>query len=279
MNRAGRAPQIDPQDFLKTVLASESWNVRNLPPDPNVNAFMMVGFPRSGTTLLENALSLHPDIATFEEKMGLDGIIRTLEIEALKVDAGATARALYYQHLRPQRPVRILIDKMPLHSAFAALFQKLFPGKRYVFSIRDPRDVVLSCFKQDFVPTNAMENFRTFGGSCALYDFVMTRWFGHFGLGDPRVCYVRYERLATDFAGEVKRVLDFVGADWSPAVLEFAAGAARRHASTPSYSKVRKGLAIGVQTAWQKYEFLFKGPEAEPIQKWIKFFGYDQRRV
>ena len=120
-----------------------------------------------------------------------------------------------------------------------------------------------------------MENFRSFAGACRLYDFVMSRWFGHFGLDDDRVCYVRYERLAADFETEVRRVIQFLGASWDPAVLDFAKAAERRRAATPSYQKVRQGLSVGVQSSWRKYRFLIDSPDAQPLAKWVEFFGYD----
>ena len=151
---------------------------------------------------------------------------------------------------------------------------KLFPDKRYVFSIRHPFDVVLSCFKQNFGRNIAMEHFRTFEGAARLYDFTMTQWFGIYGLDDPRVHYLRYDDLVTDFEISIRGVLQFLGTEWSDEVLGFAQAAERRAAKTPSYQKVRQGLTIGVQTQWRKYGFLFQSEAAKPLYRWAEFFGY-----
>ena len=57
-------------------------------------------------------------------------------------------------------------------------------------------------------------------------------------------------------------------------MLAFASTAATRSARTPSYSKVRQGLGIGVQTAWKNYRFLFESAAGTPLYKWAEFFGY-----
>ena len=152
---------------------------------------------------------------------------------------------------------------------------KLFPEKRYVFSIRHPYDVVLSCFKQQFVRNIAMEHFRTFETAAKLYDFTMTQWFAVHGFDDPRVHYVRYDDLVTDFEPTLRGALHFLGVGWDPAVLDFARAAEQRSARTPSYQKVRQGLSIGVQTSWRNYRFLFNSDAARPLRKWVGHFGYD----
>ena len=151
---------------------------------------------------------------------------------------------------------------------------RLFPDKRYIFSIRHPYDVVLSCFRHRFSRNIAMQQFDTFEGAVRLYDFSMSEWFAVHGLDDPRVHYLRYDDLVTSFEPSVRGVLDFLGAEWDPAVLGFAELADKRYARTPSYQKVRQGLTIGVQSSWRNYGFLFNAPAAKPLTKWAEFFGY-----
>lgn len=274
-------PNVDPKRYLDRVVNSDRLLDEALPDDPNRNYFGMVGFPRSGTTLLENALAAHPDVETLEEvpsSLSALGYLESADRGADARAAGLAARDVYYKSIeahRTKRQAAIVIDKMPLDSTEAPLLVKLFPGRRYVFSIRDPRDVVFSCFKTNFLPNDAMEHFRTFAGACELYDFALSRWFAHFKLEDEHVCYVRYEKLVTDFESEVKRVLNFLGARWHPAVRAFAETAQKRRTTTPSYEKVRKGLDLGVQTSWRNYRRLFDGKEAKPLIKWVEFFGYD----
>lgn len=151
---------------------------------------------------------------------------------------------------------------------------KIFPEKRYIFSVRHPFDVVLSCFKQHFGRNIAMDHFRSFDGAVKLYDFTMRQWFGSYGLDDPRIHYLRYDDLVTAFEPSLRAVLEFLGVQWDAQVLGFAERAEARSTRTPSYQKVRQGLTIGVQSSWRNYEFLFQSDAAKPLFEWARLFGY-----
>jgi len=274
----------DPRAFGEIVLAAAARDVPVLPPDAQTNHVVMTGFPRSGTTLLENALAAHPKVETFEEipanasmELYLARALPTADDHDERVRVYLRARERYYDEAKRRRRklgAEVFVDKLPMRSAEAAFMAKLFPEKRYIFSIRHPFDVVLSCFKQRFGHNIAMEHFRTFETAVKLYDFTMQQWFGVHGLDDPRVHYVRYDTLVTEFEATSRAVLEFLGLPWDDNVLGFAQLAEARGARTPSYQKVRKGLGIGVQTAWRNYRFLFQSDAAMPLYHWARFFSY-----
>lgn len=285
LNSLNRDSKFNPAEFYAHVEARSAVRIPPLPEDPRKDVFQMLGFPRSGTTLLENALNAHPGIETFEEIPSHEAAVsyifrvprRQTPPPASPVELFVEARQRYYQELDRRRRnhlARVLVDKLPMQSADARFIARLFPERRYIFSIRHPFDVVLSCFRQQFAPNLTMENFRTIADSVRLYDFTMSEWFGVFTLDSPQVLYVRYEDLVTEFEPTIRRTLGFLSLPWDDAVLEFAARAEQRSAKTPSYQKVRQGLSIGVQTYWRNYGFVFQTPEAEPLHKWARFFGY-----
>ncbi len=280
MNEVRRNSSVDPESYFHGIRRSEACRFQPLMRDPRSGWVTILGFARSGTTLLENMLGAHADIETIEEKPSLPlaaGFVLARTKGDVDRSLGLAARQLYYDDLdryRVKSAARIVVDKGPMNSAYAGLLANLFPEKRHIFVIRDPRDVVMSCFKQDFSINPAMENLRSIAGACRLYDFVMSRWFTYFTLDDERVCYTRYDTFVTDFENEARRILAFLRTDWDPAVLSFSDAAQSRQALTPSYQKVRQGLRIGVQTEWRNYRFLFEAPEAKPIKKWVDFFGY-----
>ncbi len=282
-NKLLRPKDFKPGAFADRVRAKGAVKLAPLPPDERTNHYVMLGFPRSGTTLLENALAAHPRIETFEEIPSFGAInhlFRPAHIEGkpLDPDFAAKARTRYYREIdrrKKKAGADIFVDKLPIISAEAKFLRKLFSEKRYIFSIRHPYDVVLSCFKQAFGSNIAMDNFTTFEDSCRVYDFAMGEWFSQFSLDSPEVCYVRYDRLVTDLKGEVSRVLAFLGAQWDEDVLHFAERAGEREVKTPSYAKVRAGLSIGVQSSWRKYAFLFKTKEARLLDRWVEHFGYE----
>jgi hypothetical protein len=278
-----RTETFDRDLFIKRIERKAALAVPELPPDDHDNYFLMLGFPRSGTTLLENALASHPAIETFEEipawtSLQLPARQFIEKKEPLPYDAAIKGRQRYYREIdrrRKKDTAAIYVDKLPIISADAVLLDKMFPRKKYIFSIRHPYDVVLSCFRQMFSPNAAMDNFTTMEDTCRAYDFAMGQWFKIHSLDSERVCYVRYDRLVQDLQQEITRTLQFLGAEWDQSILQFAKRADERKNKTPSYQKVRKGVSIGVQTSWRNYEFLFRKPYARKLDRWVKLFGYE----
>jgi tetratricopeptide (TPR) repeat protein len=285
MNEVDLVPNNAHAEVIKKTQERASWDFGETSVDANCTShFMAVGFPRSGTTLLENALASHPEIETFEEipayaraAFYLDRMVKPGQ--PIQREHVIEARQRYYGEIErraKKTSASIFVDKMPMNSAAIKTLENLLPGKKYIFSIRHPYDVVLSCFKQHFVRNAAMESFRKFPDACRLFDFAMTQWFDVFKLNETdRVIFVRYEDLVDDFQETTTRVLRFMGAEWNSSVLDFAARSDQRAARTPSYQKVRAGLSMGVQTSWRNYEFLFDSKEAATLRKWVEYFGYD----
>jgi tetratricopeptide (TPR) repeat protein len=284
LNNAERSSAIDPQSYYAGVRFGARLDIPALPPDPRPPVVQMLGFPRAGTTLLETVIGAHPLVEAFEEIPSLSAATAYLQQVAETGDNVGTsaetfseARARYYAQLlarRRKNEAKVLLDKMPLRSAEAALCGRLFPEWRYIFSIRHPYDVVLSCFKQRFVPNAAMENFRSIDAAVRLYDFTMTEWFGVRKLDDPDVHYIRYEDLVTDFRRVVGETLNFLGLSWDDGVLDFARHADSRPPRTPSYRLLRKGLTPQPRTQWKNYRFAFSAEARASLDKWSAFFGY-----
>jgi hypothetical protein len=258
-----------------------------LPPASRPDVVMMLGFPRSGTTLLENALAAHPRIETLEELPSLRAAMSYIERgnEGRTPEAPGTAelaisaRDRYFAEVawsRGRRDADVVVDKFPIRSIFAPFMQRLIPDQKYIFSIRHPYDVAISAFQQRFRSNAAMSSFYDFKATAELYDLTMTRWFSVHSMDSSRVHYVRYDQLVEQFDQTVSGALTFVGLEWDNAVTDFAEQARSRAGRTPSYQKVRQGISLGVQTYWRNYDFLFRDrPEAASLTKWAKFFGYE----
>lgn len=284
LNQSERSPTVDAKSFYQDVTSRAALVVPTLPTTMHPEVVQMLGFPRAGTTLLETVLTAHPLVEAFEEIPSFGAALSG--IDSARAPSGsildpertfATARARYYQQItswRRKSSAEVLVDKDPIRSAYAVLMRRLFPEWRYIFCIRHPFDVVLSCFKQRFIPNPAMENFRSIDDAAKLYDFTMTQWFREHTLEDADVHYVRYEDLVTKFDQVTADALAFLGVGWDDSVLHFGETAANRAKRTPSYQKVRQGLSLGVQTQWRNYRFAFESEGAKPLFKWSEFFGY-----
>jgi hypothetical protein len=153
------------------------------------------------------------------------------------------------------------------------LIARLFPDAKIIFALRDPRDVVLSCYRQRFQMNASMYELLTLEGAARFYDGVM-----RLGL----ICRERlplafhthrYEDLVADFDGASEAVCRFIGVPWSAGMREFAATLGERASATPSAPQVARGLYSEGVGQWRRFE-----DDLEPIMStlapWITLFGY-----
>jgi len=243
----------------------------------------LVGFPRSGTTLLENALTGHPDIAALEEadalaRCGGDLLADSAHLQRLAQLTGEEARAareIYWTRVRALAPeaasAKVFIDKMPVQTVALPLITKLFPDAKILFARRDPRDVVLSCFRRLFGINTVMSQFLTLDGAARYYDQVMRLavLYGEKLLLDLHI--VRHEDLVADFDRELSRILDFFGLPWDARVRDFEQRAI--WSRTPSATQIARGLNAEGVGAWRRFQGEL-APVLPLLEPWVARFGY-----
>ncbi|HEY3812506.1 MAG TPA: sulfotransferase [Caulobacteraceae bacterium] len=261
---------------------------RGAPSSPSERAagahVFLVGFPRSGTTLLENVLAAHPDVVTLEERPTLEaadeGFLETPDglgrLAALDVETAERFRADYWRRVRAEGVVvegRTFIDKLPLNTPKLALVAKLFPDAKILFARRDPRDVVLSCFRRSFQPNVATYAMLTLKGAADLYAGVM-RLADLYRRALPLAVHeVRYETFVEDFEAQTRTVCSFLGLAWDDRVLDFAGRAGARLINTPSAAQVQRGIYRGGEGQWRRYRDQL-APVAPVLAPWVEPFGY-----
>jgi tetratricopeptide (TPR) repeat protein len=253
-------------------------------PAPARAHVFLLGFPRSGTTLLEQALAGHSDVVTMEEKSvledaagaflasgeGLDRLATIAESDA------AECRANYWATCRRHVPAlaqRVFVDKLPLNTINLGAIAKLFPQAKILFALRDPRDVVLSCFRQRFGLNAAMHEFATPESTARLYDAVMRL---------ATICReklalnlleTRYEDLVADFDAQIARICSSFEIAPEAGMRDVGARARERVINTPSASQIAQGLYQGGAGQWRRYR-----EELEPLlpilEPWVLRFGY-----
>lgn len=252
--------------------------------DPETHVFL-VGFPRSGTTLLETVLAGHPQVVTLEEKPSLaqsagtyltsdEGLERLANISS---SDAAAEREAYWSAVRgfgvdPRG--RVFVDKMPLATVLLPLVSKLLPGARVLFAVRDPRDVVLSCFRRRFGMNAAMAQFLSLESAAVYYDAIMRLGDTYRKLLPIPQHMVRYEELVDDFEGTIRPVCDFLDLEWTSAMADFASTARSRAISTPSAPQLAGGLNREGQGAWHRYREQM-APVLPLLEPWVSRFGYD----
>ena len=253
--------------------------------DPKLHVFLM-GFPRSGTTLLENVLAAHPDVVSLEERDCLAPAIQSYlgsaggvaRLASLPSGEAARQREAYWTAVRSfgvEPRGKVFIDKMPLASLNLPLIAKLFPGARILFARRDPRDVVLSCFRRRFGMNPSMYRLLTLEGAAAFYDAVMALAEVYRELLPLPQHLVRYESLVEDFEGTARAACEFLGLAWDEGLRDFAERARRRGISTPSAAQVARGLNREGQGSWRRYRKQL-APVLPVLQPWVDRFGYQR---
>jgi hypothetical protein len=255
------------------------------PPGSRPSPVFLVGFPRSGTTLMDTMLDAHPAIEVLEEESMLAQVIQETEKLAgeypgclLKLSTTDIARLrdVYWREAdaRNSGEGRLLLDKNPFQSSHAGLIRLLFPDARFIFALRHPCDVVLSCFMQAFGNNAAYENFRDLASTASVYGMVMDLWAIHQRQLGPDVYTLRYESLVEDKRGEMKRLLGFLGLDWVEAMEDHTRQAKKRgRIYTPSYHQVIKPVYRDALGRWQRYRKHF-GSALETLAPYVEGFGY-----
>ncbi len=246
----------------------------------------LVGFPRSGTTLLDQICDAHPDIQVLEEKSCLRHVRDAISNLAggypialgELTDAQRTQlRTVYWEALESEGADlggKFVVDKLPLSINNAALIARLFPEAKIILALRHPADCVLSCFMQNFQLNGSMANFLTLEDAAHLYDRVMTLWQQNRAILPLSVVEVRYENLIRNLRGEVEPVLDFLGLHWNEAQANPAAHAlARGTIRTPSYAQVTQPIYSSAADRWRRYQKHLE-PVLPILEKHIKYFGY-----
>ena len=164
---------------------------------------------------------------------------------------------------------------MPLNIAHAGLIHRLFPEAKFILALRDPRDCVLSCFMQTFLPNDAMANFLTLEDAAKFYDFVMDLWKQYEGMLPLTVHRVRYEDVVSNFDESVRSLLQFLGLPWDDAVSHYQDTAMKREQiRTPSYHQVVQPIYKRASGRWLNYRIQIQ-PVLGILEPWAKQFGYE----
>ncbi|WP_136443647.1 tetratricopeptide repeat-containing sulfotransferase family protein [Pacificoceanicola onchidii] len=245
----------------------------------------LVGFPRSGTTLLDSILRGHEGVAVVEEQPLItpltDGIPESGEaaaLSALTESQLAERRAGYLAAFEAQigAPLgdRMAIDKMPLNMTEAGTLARHFPNARFILALRHPADCVLSGFMQNFRPNDAMNTFLDLDSAAEAYDKAFTLFEGYRARLGLSVVEIRYEHLIRDLRGAVEPVLDHLGLTWRDEMADYQKTVkARPMVRTPSYRQVTETLYTGADGRWKRYETDLQ-PVLDRLSPWIDRWGY-----
>lgn len=270
------------RSFLTPGLVQSRAASTDGPPAP----VFLIGFPRSGTTLLEQVLDSHPQIQTMEERPVIPAVReRFLEmaaegatLETLTAEQVADLRAYYFETLDgyvTRRPDAVFVDKLPLNTVWAHLIWRIFPDARFILALRHPLDVCLGCFMQHFAINTAMSSFLSLPNTAATYAAVMGLWRDIVDALPLSAHTVRYEDVVDDLPGQAAALLSFLDLPWDPAVLDPGRTARGKSiVNTPSYHQVSQPIYRQAAYRWRRYDQHLTAitPTVAPF---VALFGYD----
>lgn len=258
--------------------------------DDRLPPIFFVGFPRSGTTLMETILATHPDLVTSGEITPLDQVLTAIAPSGLSTDildalaqldedGLAALRAEFWgaaEALFPDlKDGKRLVDKAPFNLVELGLINLLFPAAPVIVAGRDPRDVCLSCFFQDFALSDAVVNFLDIADTARAYMAVDALW-QHYRqvLTLPWLSY-RYEELVADPSAVAARVFAFLGLTWQKELMQRRGQpSATQFIATPSRDAVARPITTAAVARWRRYE-LEMAPALKLLQPAVTAMGYD----
>lgn len=282
-NRTLRA--MTPEHFHRWHAARKDFN----PLD--VELALLTGHPRSGTTLLEQVLDSHPGLISADEIPILSDVVCNPLckdspfdtpvpniLDQTSEDRLALARQDYLQEMQGalREPIgrRMLLDKNPAVTSMLPIVSRVFPEMRILFALRDPRDVVVSCFMQSLPLNTKSIHFLTLEDTADEYARTMRFWLKFREMTQNRWLEVRYEDTVNDMENQARKVLAFLSLSWDDRVLDYRQRALERHIHSPTYEAVTKPVYTHSIGRWRNYAKQLE-PCLETLQPFIHMFGYD----
>jgi tetratricopeptide (TPR) repeat protein len=260
-----------------------------LPDDGNDAPLFLVGFPRSGTTLLDRMLAGHPDVVTLEERPFMAEVARAVAelpggypeaLAELSPERAQALRTLYRERLDAARAevdsqARWVVDRNPFNTKHIGLIARLFPGARIAFLARHPYDVCLSGYLEPIGGNRAVTHFTTLEGAAAFYREMTELWRRYRESLPIAPHWVHYEDLVERPEEAVRALLAHYGIPWDDGVLDHGqAVAGGGKVRTASYHQVAEPVHTRSRYRWQRYRDRL-GPVIAALRPYAEELGYE----
>lgn len=260
-------------------------------PNPHGLAFLG-GHPRTGTTLLEQILGAHPSIVAFDEPMAFPDEVAdklapisapaalTLQtLNGLTTAQRSRLRQRYFRNLlREPSPVpagAVLLDKNPSPTAWLPVWLRLFPELKVIIALRDPRDVVVSCYFQSLQLNATNANFLSLERTAGHYADLMDVWLRLRELGGFDWIETRYEDVVGNLEQEGRRVTEFLGLSWYPEQQAFHTASRQKFIFSPNYTDAARPLYRRAVGRWHHYAEALAPIQAR-LAPYCEALGYDK---
>jgi tetratricopeptide (TPR) repeat protein len=269
-------------DQIKETFSRETFAQRREGSDPTDLPIFIVGMPRSGSTLVEQILSSHPqtygagEIKVLHRSLGaLRDRLPTIPRYPAMVDAlepvhyAQIAGAYLSEIRRDAGGAARVTDKLLTNYFFVGLIHQLFPNAKIIHTRRNPVDTCLSAYTKlfkDDMPHSY--DFGELGRYYQRYEDLMAHWEKVLPPGVMRT--VDYENVVDDLEGNARALVEHVGLEWDDACLAFHKST--RAVKTASVAQVRKPLYKTSVERWRRY-----GDGLSPLLKALDYPREDKK--
>lgn len=256
-------------------------------PDASQSPVFVMGFPRSGTTLLEQMLDAHPSLQSMDERPFFNMLAGNLKASTgfeVPRDLGKLGQR-DCDELRkgylilacgkvPRRWDARLVDKNPLNMLWLPMIHRMFPEAKFILAVRHPCDVILSCYMQNFRSAVLAVAGQSLERLAHAYVAAMENWLHHVDVFKPAVFVSHYEDLIADTSGQTRRIASFLSLDDAEPMLKFDARAREKgYIKTPSYTQVIEPINRKGMGRWLGYrEYI--DPVLPILQPMLEYWGY-----
>lgn len=256
----------------------------------NYQIAFLGGHPRSGTTLLEQILDANPDVLAFDEPSAFHQEVEKQlhfkpspnafdQLDTLPASRRAEMRRRYVKSLLrevPGQPAqRVLVDKNPSPTMSLNVWLRVFPELKVIIALRDPRDVIISCFFLNIMLNATNANFLSLERTAKHYADLMDVWLRLRELGGFDWIESRYEDVVEDLDKEGRKVTEFLGLTWHEAQARSHETARRKVLYAPTYHDVTQPVYKRAVGRWERYAQALAPVQAK-LAPYCRAFGYPE---
>jgi hypothetical protein len=249
------------------------------------------GHPRSGTTLLEQIMDAHPDVLAFDESVAFSQEITSnlplpnnatgeAQVRALNALPSFRAKDLRQRYIKSllreaegEPTAKILLDKNPSPTMSLPQWLRVFPELKVIIALRDPRDVLISCFFLNIMLNAVNMNFLSLERTAKHYADLMDVWLRMRDLGGFDWIETRYEDVVENVEKEGRKATEFLGLSWHPDQARYHETSRRKFLFAPTYHDVTQPVYRRAVGRWECYAEALD-PLQKKLQPYCRAFGY-----
>ncbi len=243
------------------------------------NLTFLIGFPRSGTTLLDTILRAHSKTIVLEEKPYLINIRhkffkKNRISKLLNLDSRSKIEMQEsYLNSFNYDSNKIIIDKFPLNLIELGFIKSIFPNSKIILAIRHPLDCILSCVLTSFKINEAMMNFENLKTTAFFYNKTFNLLLNYINFFDIELYKIKYEDVVSNFNFQISNLLHFLGLEFEDKIINFHETAKKREKiHTPSYDQVVKPIYTSSLNRYTGFEEITT--IVDDVESWINYFNY-----